>query len=95
MKVILLEDVKCQGKKGELINTSDGYARNFLFPRKLAKPADAPLSILQKKRKRLTKQKIFLLKSKSFLKQQVALTAVCTELLPQKISVKRSKKILV
>ena len=41
MKVILLEDVKGQGKKGELINTSDGYARNFLFPRKLAKPADA------------------------------------------------------
>ena len=41
MKVILLQDVKGQGKKGELINTSDGYARNFLFPRKLAKPADA------------------------------------------------------
>ena len=41
MKVILLEDVKGQGKKGQLINTSDGYARNFLFPRKLAKPADA------------------------------------------------------
>ncbi len=41
MKVILLEDVKGQGKKGELISTSDGYARNFLFPRKLAKPADA------------------------------------------------------
>lgn len=41
MKVILLEDVKGQGKKGDLINTSDGYARNFLFPRKLAKPADA------------------------------------------------------
>lgn len=41
MKVILLEDVKGQGKKGELINTSDGYARNFLFPKKLAKPAYA------------------------------------------------------
>ena len=41
MKVILLADVKGQGKKGELINTSDGYARNFLFPRQLAKPADA------------------------------------------------------
>lgn len=41
MKVILLEDVKGQGKKGDLINASDGYARNFLFPRKLAKPADA------------------------------------------------------
>ena len=36
MKVILLQDVKGQGKKGEMINISDGYARNFLFPRKLA-----------------------------------------------------------
>ena len=41
MKVILLADVRGQGKKGELINASDGYARNFLFPRNLAKPADA------------------------------------------------------
>lgn len=41
MKVILLEDVKGQGKKGDLINASDGYARNYLFPRNLAKPADA------------------------------------------------------
>ena len=36
MKVILLEDVKGQGKKGELVNVSDGHARNFLIPRKLA-----------------------------------------------------------
>jgi large subunit ribosomal protein L9 len=36
MKVVLLQDVKGQGKKGELVNVSDGYARNFLFPRKLA-----------------------------------------------------------
>ena len=41
MKVILLQDVKGQGKKGELVNVSDGYARNFLFPKKLAKEADA------------------------------------------------------
>ncbi|HBC27460.1 MAG TPA: 50S ribosomal protein L9 [Ruminococcaceae bacterium] len=41
MKVILLEDVKGSGSKGELINVSDGYARNYLFPRKLAKQADA------------------------------------------------------
>lgn len=36
MKVILTEDVKGSGKKGELINASDGYARNYLLPKKLA-----------------------------------------------------------
>lgn len=41
MKVVLLSDVKALGKKGELVNTSDGYARNYLFPRKLAKEANA------------------------------------------------------
>ncbi len=41
MKVVLLQDVKGTGKKGELANVSDGYARNFLLPRKLAKEADA------------------------------------------------------
>lgn len=41
MKVILLADVKGSGKKGELIEVSDGYARNFLLPRKLAKEANA------------------------------------------------------
>ncbi len=40
MKVILKADVKGQGKKGELVSVSDGYARNFLFPRDLAAPAD-------------------------------------------------------
>ena len=40
MKVVLLQDVKGKGKKGELCNVSDGYARNFLFPKKLAVEAD-------------------------------------------------------
>ena len=41
MKVILLETIKGVGKKDEIINSSDGYARNFLFPKKLAVEANA------------------------------------------------------
>lgn len=41
MKVILNKDVKDLGKKGELVNVSDGYAKNFLIPRKIAVIADA------------------------------------------------------
>lgn len=41
MKVILKQDVKNLGKKGELVNASDGYARNYLFPRGLAVEANA------------------------------------------------------
>ncbi|HCH28388.1 MAG TPA: 50S ribosomal protein L9 [Ruminococcaceae bacterium] len=48
MKVILTSDVKGKGKKGELVNVSDGYARNFLFPKNLAIEADnAALSELK------------------------------------------------
>lgn len=41
MKVILKQDVKSLGKKGEIVDANDGYARNFLFPRKLAEQANA------------------------------------------------------
>ena len=41
MKVMLTADVKGQGKKDQIVEVSDGYARNFLFPKKLAIPADA------------------------------------------------------
>ena len=41
MKVILQQDVKGQGKKGQMVEVSDGYARNFLLPRKLAVEANA------------------------------------------------------
>ena len=41
MKVILLEDVKSLGKKGEIVNVNDGYARNFIIPKKLGLEATA------------------------------------------------------
>lgn len=40
MKVILMTDVKGMGKRGEVVNASDGHARNYLIPKKLAVPAD-------------------------------------------------------
>lgn len=59
MKVILLQDVKSVGKKGEVVNASDGYARNFLFPKKLAQEAnDVNMHILNKKNEADRKKKL-------------------------------------
>ena len=58
MKVILLQDVKSQGKKDQIINVSDGYARNFLLPRKLAVEADAKVMNEIKGREESIKHKI-------------------------------------
>ncbi len=69
MKVVLLEDIKGSGKKGELINVSDGYARNFLFPRKLAKEANAQA---MNELKNAEEAKAFKLKSETEAAQKTA-----------------------
>ncbi len=78
MKVILIEDVEKVGSMGEIINVKDGYARNFLFPRKLAKVAtDSNLKIIEEIKKKkalvLVKEK----KNMEALKEKLALVS-CT-----------------
>lgn len=81
MKVILLQDVKGQGKKGQLIDVSDGYARNFLLPRKLAQEATADNintmkmndKALQEKRQREREQALAL--SKELKEMKLVVTA--------------------
>ncbi len=58
MKVVLKQDVKGLGKKGELVNTSDGYARNFLFPKGLAAEANAQSMTELRNREQAAKYKI-------------------------------------
>jgi len=58
MKVILLQDVKGQGKKDELINVSDGYARNFLLPRKLAVLATPDNMSAMKQQEKIKQKKL-------------------------------------
>lgn len=58
MKVILTKDVKTLGKKGEMVNVADGYARNFLFPRGLAAEANAQALTELKNREQAAEHKI-------------------------------------
>ena len=58
MKVILQQDVKGQGKKGQLIDVSDGYARNFLLPRKLAVTATTENMTVMKQQEKAKLKKI-------------------------------------
>ena len=59
MKVILLQDVKKMGKKGDVIEASDGYERNYLFPRKLAEEATAnALHVVNAKKENERKKKL-------------------------------------
>ncbi|MDR1533438.1 MAG: 50S ribosomal protein L9 [Clostridiales bacterium] len=58
MKVILLEDVKGVGTKGQLINAADGHARNFLLPRKLAMEASGKVLAELENKKKAAEQKV-------------------------------------
>lgn len=58
MEVILCEDVKSLGKKGEKVNVAEGYARNFLFPRKLASEITAQSMTELKNREAAAKHKL-------------------------------------
>lgn len=62
MKVILLEDVKSLGKKGEIVNVNDGYARNFILPKKLGLEANGKnlndLKLQQQNQAKVAKEKL-------------------------------------
>ena len=79
MKVILLADVKGQGKKNDVIEVSDGYGKNFLIPRKLAKVADAQ-SLNDVKVKEAAKQYRIETEKKEAREQAERLTAVLVKI---------------
>ena len=72
MKVILLEDVDRLGKRGAILNVTNGYGRNFLIPRKLAAPAtDANLKLAETRGKKVQVQEAKEEKSASDLKTEM------------------------
>ncbi len=72
MKVILLQDVKSLGKKGDVVNASDGYARNMLLPKKLAVPATSGnMKDLEAKEKSNAKHAAEVLAAAEELKAQI------------------------
>lgn len=72
MKVILLEDVKGLGKKGDLVNAKDGYARNFLFPKGLALEAtESSLKTLKEKKAAEEMKKVAEYKKALELKEKI------------------------
>ncbi|MBE3101681.1 MAG: 50S ribosomal protein L9 [Firmicutes bacterium] len=85
MKVILLQDVKGQGNKGDIVNASDGYVRNFLFPNKLAIEANNQnLNELKNKQASESNRKNNELKeakklAESISKLEIAIKAKCGE----------------
>ena len=78
MKVLLLEDVKGQGKKGDIVKVSDGYAKNYLIPRKLAREAtDSVMKELQaKEESRLHKIEVERAEAKALADKIGSLTVV-------------------
>ncbi len=77
MKIILLEDVKSLGKKGDIVNVSDGYARNMLLPKKKGVEATAAnLNSLKLQKASEAKQAQALLEQAQALKEEVEKTSV-------------------
>ena len=80
MKVILLQDVKGKGKKGQMLEVSDGYARNFMLPRKLAVEATADAINTMRMNDKATQERIAREKAEALeiAKQLRAMTLVVT-----------------
>lgn len=79
MKVILLQDIKNVGKKDEIINANDGYARNFLFPKKLAVEATKD-NLLKLQAKKDSKEHKRSLEIEEFKKQAKRLEKITLQL---------------